>query len=65
MYGDKGEIALGSQIRSYMTHPCQMLKDHRTNLEIANICSVLDMDIDGFIAGDLRRSGTGVGAEKG
>ncbi len=60
MYGDKGEIAFGSQIRSYVMHPYQMVKDHRTSHEMGNIQAVLDGDLDGFIAEYLRRSGTGM-----
>jgi peptide chain release factor 2 len=45
----KAEIAWGSQIRSYVFQPYQMVKDHRTNLEVGNIQSVMDGGIDGFI----------------
>jgi len=54
MYGNKGEIAWGSQIRSYVLHPYQMVKDHRTNHEIGNTQSVLDGNIDSFIEEYLR-----------
>jgi len=54
MYGNKGEIAWGSQIRSYVLHPYQMVKDHRTNFEIGNSQSVLDGNIDPFIEEYLR-----------
>ena len=54
LYGQKGEIAFGSQIRSYVLHPYQMVKDHRTNFEIGNIHAVLDGDLDGFIEAYLR-----------
>jgi peptide chain release factor 2 len=47
--GAKKEIAFGSQIRSYTFHPQQRIKDHRTNLEIGNVESVMDGDIDEFI----------------
>jgi len=57
MYGAKGEIAFGSQIRSYVLHPYQMVKDHRTNYEVGNIQAVLDGDIDGFIEEYLRSRG--------
>jgi peptide chain release factor 2 len=45
----KAEIAWGSQIRSYVFQPYQMVKDHRTNFEVGNIQSVMDGGIDGFI----------------
>lgn len=58
MYGNKGEIAWGSQIRSYVLHPYQMVKDHRTNFEIGNSQSVLDGNIDPFIEEYLRSRAT-------
>lgn len=54
MYGQKGEIAWGSQIRSYVLHPYQMVKDHRTNYETGNTQNVLDGDLDAFIEEYLR-----------
>ena len=45
----KGEIGWGSQIRSYVLHPYQMVKDLRTNVEVGNTQSVLDGDLDLFI----------------
>jgi len=58
LYGDKGEIAWGNQIRSYVMQPYQMVKDHRTNVEKGNIQAVLDGDIDEFIHAYLRRTGS-------
>ena len=49
----KGEIGWGSQIRSYVLHPYQMVKDLRTSVEVGNTQSVLDGDIDLFIESAL------------
>jgi len=54
LYGDKGEIAWGSQIRSYVMQPYQMVKDHRTNHQTGNVEAVLDGELDGFIEAYLR-----------
>ena len=53
-YGEKGDIAWGNQIRSYVFQPYQMVKDHRTGVETSNIQAVLDGDLDAFIEGKLR-----------
>ena len=53
----KGEIAWGSQIRSYVMHPYQMVKDHRTDYEKGNIQAVLDGDLDEFMEHYLRKTG--------
>jgi peptide chain release factor 2 len=53
-YGEKGEIAWGSQIRSYVFQPYQMVKDHRTGHETGNIQEVMDGGLDGFIEARLR-----------
>ncbi|MGK4033039.1 peptide chain release factor 2 [Pediococcus acidilactici] len=47
--GTQLEIGWGSQIRSYVFHPYSMVKDHRTNLETANVQGVIDGDLDDFI----------------
>jgi len=53
VHESKDEIAWGSQIRSYVLHPYQMVKDHRINLDIGNVNEVLDGGIDPFIEGVL------------
>jgi peptide chain release factor 2 len=47
--GEKKEIAFGSQIRTYTFHPYQIIKDHRTGVEIGNVEGVMDGDIEPFI----------------
>jgi len=47
--GEKREIAFGSQIRTYTFHPYQMIKDHRTGVEVGNVEAVMDGDLDPFI----------------
>jgi peptide chain release factor 2 len=53
-YSEKGEIAWGSQIRSYVFQPYQMVKDHRTGAETSNVQDVMDGNIDVFIQAKLR-----------
>jgi peptide chain release factor 2 len=53
-YGEKGDIAWGSQIRSYVFQPYQMVKDHRTGAETSNVQAVMDGNIDMFIQAKLR-----------
>jgi peptide chain release factor 2 len=53
-YGEKSEVAFGSQIRSYVFQPYQMVKDLRTGVQTSNIQEVMDGDIDAFIEGKLR-----------
>jgi peptide chain release factor 2 len=47
--GEKKDIAFGSQIRTYTFHPYQIIKDHRTGLEVGNVEGVMDGDLDPFI----------------
>jgi len=54
----KKDIAWGSQIRSYVFHPYNMVKDHRTNIETSNIQSVMDGNLDDFIKGYLLEFGS-------
>jgi len=54
LYGDKGEIAWGNQIRSYVMQPYQMVKDHRTEFQTGNVAAVLDGELDGFIESYLQ-----------
>jgi len=53
--GEQMDIGFGSQIRSYVLHPYQMVKDRRTEVEVGNPAAVLDGDIDVFIEAELRR----------
>ena len=60
-YGEKGEIAWGNQIRSYVFQPYQMVKDLRTGEETSNIGDVMDGAIDPFIEAKLRDQKRGEG----
>lgn len=56
-YGEKGEIAWGNQIRSYVFQPYQMVKDLRTGVETGNVQAVMDGDLDDFVHAWLRAGG--------
>jgi len=53
--GEYQKTEWGSQIRSYVLHPYQMVKDHRTEFEMGNTQAVLDGDLDGFIEAYLKQ----------
>ena len=57
--GAKKEIAFGSQIRSYVLHPYQLVKDHRTKEQVGDVTRVLDGDIDVFIKSYLMKKASG------
>ena len=59
--GEYTKTEWGSQIRSYVLHPYQMVKDHRTDYEVGNTQAVLDGDIDGFIEAFLKTNHTNNG----
>ena len=63
--GEKRDIAFGSQIRSYVLQPYQMVKDHRTKLQVGDPARVLDGDLDGFIKTYLMKKASGGLAEPG
>ena len=57
--GEKRDIAFGSQIRSYVLHPYQLVKDHRTKESVGDVNRVLDGDIDAFIKTFLMKKASG------
>ena len=54
--GESVAIEWGSQIRSYVLHPYELVKDHRTGQETSNIMAVLDGELDEFIESELQKS---------
>jgi peptide chain release factor 2 len=57
--GEKKDIAFGSQIRSYVLHPYQMIKDHRTKEQVGDVDRILDGDLDQFVKAYLMKKAAG------
>jgi peptide chain release factor 2 len=62
--GERRDIEFGSQIRSYVLHPYQLVKDHRTGVEIGNVERVLDGDLEGLIEAALRARASADGSRE-
>jgi len=62
--GEHKDIAWGNQIRSYVFHPYQLVKDHRTGIETSNVNAVMDGEIDIFIEGYLKHKAKGKTGDK-
>jgi peptide chain release factor 2 len=60
--GEKKDISWGSQIRSYVFQPYQMVKDHRTGYEVGQVAAVMDGDLDAFIEAYLKMKQLGKAA---
>ena len=59
IYSEKGEIAFGHQIRSYVLYPYQLVRDERTDLKAPNTDAILDGDIQQFVDAYLRHRAAG------